>query len=291
MTATRGNIYAFERAYVWRVGSNGIATCQLDPDNLTANTTSHAYAISGPIEAQLPRPTFGKAEFKGGMSYEGSADTGLESISTGTMTASQMDDSLDALLQGGLVDTTSLTNATISSTNGLNPSPRQVGLMLVARKQSRLSASAGANKYIHYIYPKCQMRTIDPNLTQASGMNVAPLALEFSPQVTSKFHTGIAFGANQTWQNNSNFMYRITSDKPYALTIFVQNASTTTYTTEFLPTSSAVSSGTTTNWFTVGGAATAPTSIVTTTGVVTLAAAGSSGVVALAFYQSDYVPV
>ena len=288
---TRGNIYAFERAYVWRVGSNGIATCQLDPDNLTVNTTSHAYAISGPIEAQLPRPTFGKAEFKGGMSYEGSADTGLESISTGTMTASQMDDSLDALLQGGLVDTTSLTNATISSTNGLNPSPRQVGLMLVARKQSRLSASAGANKYIHYIYPKCQMRTIDPSLTQASGMNVAPLALEFSPQVTSKFHTGIAFGANQAWQNNSNFMYRITSDNPYALTIFVQNASATTYTTEFLPTSSAVTSGTTTNWFTVGGVATAPTSIVTTTGVVTLAAAGSSGVVALAFYQTAYTAV
>lgn len=288
---TRGNVYAFERAFVWRVGSNGIATGQLDPDNLTANTTSHAYQVNGPITATLPDPQFGSVEFRGGMSFEGTADTGLEGIGVGTLQASQMDASLDALLQGGLVDTTSLSNATISSPNSLNPSPRQVGLMLVGRIQSRLSASAGSNKYLHIIYPKCQMRKKTPNLTQSGGLNPAAVELEFKPQVATKFHTGIAMGSNQTWYNNSEFHYRIVSDNPYALTIFVQNASTTTYTTEFLPTSSAVTSGTTTNWFTVNGAATAPTSIVTTTGVVTLAAAGTSGQIALAFYQTLYVPV
>lgn len=287
---TRGNVYAFERAFVWRVGSNGIATGQLDPDNLTVNVTSHAMQIHGPISAQLPDANFDRAEFKGGTSYEGSAALGLAGLSQGSLTASQLDASLSALLQGGLVDTTTLANASIAAPNSLNPSPRQVGLMLVARIQSRLSTNPGRNKYLTVIYPLVQMRLKTPNLTQEGGVNPSAVSLTFDPQVVSKFHTGVAFGANQGWERNSEFHYWLTADNPYALSVFIQNASATTFTTEFLPASSVITGGNTTNWYTIDGVPTAPVSHSTTTGLLTLAGAGTSGKIALAFHQTQYVP-
>lgn len=287
----RGNVYAFEKALVWRVGANGIAVGQLDPDALTPSTTSHAYVINGTITASLPDVKFGAAEFRGGGTYEGRADMGLESVGEGTLTVSQMDADLDALLQGGLVDTTSLGGAVISAPNSLNPSARQVGLMLIARHQGRETANAGKNKYLHIIYPLVQMRMITPNLTQEGGTNPSPVTLKFQPSVAAYFPTGVAFGANQGWHQNSEFHLRLVADNPYALTTFVQDGADTTYVTGYRPVSNAVAGGNTTNWFTVNGAPTAPTSIDTTTGVVTLAAAGTSGQVAVAMYQTQFVAI
>lgn len=287
----RGNVYAFEKALVWRVGDDGIATGQLDPDSLTPNTTSHAYLINGPITATLPDVSFAAAEFRGGGSYEGRADMGVQSVGEGTLNVSQLDAALDALLQGGSVDTTSLSGATITSPNSLNPSSRTVGLMLIGRIQRRETASAGDNQYLHIIYPKVQMRSVTPNLTQEGGTNPSPVTLKFQASVATKFPVGVAFGANQGWYQNSEFHYRMIASNPYALTVFVQDALATTYITGYRPVSSVVTGGNTNNWFSVDGVVTAPTSIDTTTGVVTLAAAGTSGKVAVAFYQTQFVAI
>lgn len=287
---TRGNVYAFERAFVWRVNSSGIATGQLDPDSPgSPPLTSHAYEIHGPITATLPEPEFARFDFRGGGKFEGAADGGLQTIGTGELQVSQMDAALDALLQGGLVDTSSLVGATISSPNSLNPSPRQVGLMLIGRKQSRLNASAGSNKYVHIIYPLVQMRKRTPGLTQEAGVNPSPIRLTFQPAVATKFPNGIPFGANQGWQGYSEFHYRMTADKPYALTSWLQDGSAVTFTLGYLPTSNVVTGGINYNWVARNGAAVAPTSINTTTGVVTMSAAGTSGQYTVVMYPTDFV--
>lgn len=284
---SRGNVYNFVGAFVWRRNSLGLATGQLDPDSLTPGTTSHAYRIYGPITATLPDVTFKSFEFVGGGTWEGKADGGLESVGDGELQVSQMDGGLEALLQGGSVDTTSLANTSIWSNNSLQPSPRDVGLMLIAQIQDR-SVAVGQTRYVHFIYPSVQMRTKSNNLTQDGGTNPSPMTLIFKPQKATTFPTGIAFGANQGWYENSEFSYRHSTQYPFALTTYVQNGSGSTFTTQFKPFYSTVTGGNTDNWYTVNGVATAPTSHSTSTALLTLAAAGTSGQLAIAMYQHNW---
>lgn len=286
---TRGNVFKFQRAFVWRVTSGGIAVCQLDPLNLTPGAVSHAMEIHGPITATLPDVTYDRWVFHGGAQLEGTATGGASDITQGQIQASQLDTSLTNLLQGGNTDTTTLTNVKIAAPNSLNPNPREVGLMLVANIQSRLSANAG-NKFLSVIYPRGTMRSKTPNLTQEAGTNPSPVTLTFDPQVATHFPTGVPFDANQGWEQDSEFHFWMISENPFGLTAFVQDASETEYTTEYLPVYSTVTGGKTNNWYTVNGAPTAPTSHSISTGLVTLAAAGTSGQVAASMYQTAYRP-
>ncbi|MBZ0289991.1 MAG: hypothetical protein K8I30_20370, partial [Anaerolineae bacterium] len=77
----RGWTYNFTHAFMWRVNSNGIATGQLDPDNLGSSPlTSHAFRIHGPIAATFPDPTFTRYEARGVGTYDGSVSGGVEAL-------------------------------------------------------------------------------------------------------------------------------------------------------------------------------------------------------------------
>lgn len=286
---SRGNVYTFISLQIWRRDSAGRCVGQMDPDSLTPGTTSHAFRGYGPITATLPDVTFTSIDFRGGGSWEGTADGGLESVGEGEITLSQMDGALEAFVQGGLVDTTSLVNTSIWASNSRNPTPRDVGLMLIMKVQDR-SVAVGQTRYFHVLYPSVQMRTKITNLTQEGGLNPSPMTLTFKPQAATVFPVGIAFGANQGWYENSEFSYRHSSQYPFALTTFVQNNSDTTYTTLYKPVYETVTDGKTNNWYTVNGAATAPTSHAAASGLVTLAAAGTSGHLAIAMYQHNWIP-
>lgn len=291
MSTTRGNPYGFEQALIWRVDSAGAAVARLDPDNLTPNTTSHAYEVFGPITMTPAQAEFDEFQFRGGGSFEGSADGGLRQVNAGSIQVSQMDAALMAFFMGSNVDTTSLVNASIYAPDSLRPSARQIGLMLIARVQSRESASSGQNKYLHWLYPLVQARMRPPQLTQEGGVNPSPITIDFKAQVAARFPTGVAFGSNQGWYQNSEYQFFINADNPYHLTVYVQNAVATTYIAGYRPVSSTITGGNTTNWHTVDSVVTALSSLSTTTGVATLAAAGTSGKVARLLYQTQRVAI
>jgi hypothetical protein len=289
MPTLRGNHLAFDYAAIWRVDSNGIAVGQLDP--ITPGSTpltSHALSVEGGMTCELPGATFGTFEFRGAGSYEGQVDGGLESLGNGTLTLSQCDANLAVLLAGGELDTTTITGGpTIWSVNKLNPSPRQVGLMLIRRIQSQVAASQGIVTYATTLFPLVQMRLEQGSFSQDTGLNTSPVTCSIRPQVGSRFPWGEAFGSNQDWHSNQNIEFNIQSDYPWSLTAFIADGVETTYTLEFLPIYSTVTGGRANAIYAIDGVPTAPTSVVTTTGVVTIAAAGDDGDRHVGFYQNS----
>ncbi len=290
MPTIRGGLFGFDRIDIWRVNSSGLATGQLDPDNLASDTTSHAFEVSGAISAELPGANFGTFEFRGGGAFEGKADSGLENLSDGTIQASQADIALAVLLAGGNQDTTTITGGPIIwSTNDLNPSPVQVGMMLTRKVQSRVSGSAGINSYATVIYPLVQMRLINANFSQEAGVNVGAVTLSVKPQVASKMPWGEAFSSTQGWYNNNNIWFGIRSDKPWALTTWIADGIAVIFTTQYRPTNADAASGRGNNLLAINGTPTAPTTFATATGLVTVAAAGSDLDIHHAFYQTSHV--
>jgi hypothetical protein len=291
----RGNVYRFDQAFIWRAGSDGIGVGQLDPDLVAGGTldatTSHAKQLHGTIDVNLPQFSYDSFSFLGGTVFEGTAQGGISAITDGTMNLSQLDGDTLALLRGGLVDTSTISNTTLFAPN-YNEESRQFGLLLVSKIQSRLSGSAGTNLSLNVVLPKVEFSANAlATLTRTAGENTTPLPLTFNVQSASVFPMGVAFSATQGWKNNENFMYYQTADNGFAMTAFVQDGLATTYTTEFKPALTTVTGGNTDNSYTVGGVPTAPTSHNATTGVVTLAVAGSASVVAQAFYQTNYEAV
>ncbi len=284
---TRGNVYNLLAAQFYRLTETGLPAGQLDTTVALVNaSTSHAYKIAGTTEATLPDPTYGRVTFRDGATFQGAVVTGLSDTGDITITTNAWDATLNKLFSGVNVDTTTITNATISSTGMNIISPYVIGCLLTAQIYSRDAATLGTTKHTTWVIGACSARVSIPSLTQNDGENPSTATITLTPRAATKLPVGAAFGANQNFGDNKEFVYAITADNPFALTMFVQDAIATTYTTAYLPTSSDVASGNTTNLFAVNGTPTAPTSIVTTTGVVTLAAAGTAGQIAAALYQT-----
>lgn len=293
MPSLRGNLFGFDYALVWRVTSGGIATGQLNPDSPgTAPQTSHAYTISGPMTCELPGANFGTFDFRGGGAYEGSVDGGLESLSNGTLTVSQCDATLAALLGGGSIDTTTITGGPIIwSPNSLNPSPTQVGLMLMRKHQSQVAATKGTIYYDCALYPKVQMRMIRGNFSQDTGLNTSPIVLQIKPQIAAYFPWGEAFGTNQDWYNNQNIEFSLTSAYPWHMTSFLQDAAETDTVLAYKPIYETVTGGRANSVHSVNGSVTAPSSITASTATVVMSAAGTANQWRVHFYQTSYETV
>jgi hypothetical protein len=288
---SKGNLFGFDRAFLWRVGSNGIASGQLDPVTPgSAPLTSHAYEATGVMASEIPGANFGTHEFRGGGAYEGKADSGLENLTDGTLQLSQADIALAVMLAGGLQDVTTIAGGPIIwGTNDLNPSPRQVGLMLIRGVQSRVTATAGVNYYDTVIYPLVQMRMIYSNFSQDAGVNTGAITCSIKPQVASRFPWGVAFGSNQDWYNNTSIWAGIRSVYPWAMTSFLQDGVETDTVLAYEPIYDTVTNGNTNSVHSVNGTVTAPSSITIATATVVMGAAGTANQFRTHFYQSLYV--
>jgi hypothetical protein len=290
MPTTRGNLLAFDYAQFWRVTSAGIATGQLDPDSPgTAPQTSHSFLLEGPMTCELPGATFGQFKFRGGGSYEGSVDGGLEDLTNGTLTLSQCDASLAALIMGTSLDTTTITGGpTIWSVDNMRPSPVQGGLMLTRRIQSQVTASQGIVSYITTIFPLVQMRMTQGNFSQDTSLNTSPVTVSITPQIGSKFPWGEAFSSTQGWYSNQGIEFNIQSDYPWALTAFLQDGTETDVVTAYKPIYTTVTDGRANSVHTVNGVVTAPTSITIATATIVKAAVGTADQWSNHFYQTAF---
>lgn len=276
--AAYGNLYKLQWAWVSRINSSGIATGQLDPDSPgSPPLTSSAYLIRGPMSLKTAKGKRSITKFVGGSVPEGTVQGGLNDIEAAELQVSQFDGALRALLQGGLVDTTSLSGMEFSAANNINPDPRTVAFCGIAKIDRKDSVKRG--DYIHFFYPQCQMSITTPDLSQTDGdqTNPSPLSITITPSVTTKFLGGVAFGVNQGWYQNSEFEYQGIAQYPYFMTAWLQDGVATTFTLPYLPKKSTVTTGNTDNWVIRNGTPTAPTSINTSTGLVTMAAVGTSG--------------
>lgn len=287
MSISRGNIYSFVHCQFYRVNSAGVPVGQLDPDALVADSTSHAYKVTGAVSADFPTPEFGRVTFRDGSKYQGAVDTGLIDPGTITISTNFYDADLNTLFFGVKKDTTTIANTVGSSFGWTTSSPFDIGAILTAQIYSRDTATLGASQFINYIIPRAQARISAPSFNQDNGENPSTAEISLQLKISNTDVLGIAFGTNQGFEGNQAIMYTITSAAPYALTTYIEDGVSTGYTTAYLPTSDDVATGNTTNYFAQNGVVTAPTSISTTTGDVVITP-GSSGHIANALYQTNF---
>lgn len=283
---SKGFLYSFVYCQVWRVNANGIPVGQLDPDNLTADTTSHSYLLSGINDASFGSPVFDEASFRAGSVFKGKVTLGMSDPGNITLNTIALDADLNSILFDVNKDTSTIVNTVATSLGNTKTKTNDIGIMFTSLKFSDVEDTLGEPYYENLIYPRVTGRwtTVMP-MNQDGGVNPSVGTLTFYPKVVDSDVLGIAFGSNQGFEKEIS--YFLTSDNPYALTTYVENGVATGYTTAYLPVSDSVSGGNTTNYFTQNGTVTAPTSISTSTGDVVITP-GSSGNIANAFYQTQF---
>ena len=272
-----GNLYGLQYGWVTRIDGNGIATGQLDPDAPgTAPLTSSAFLIHGPMTLKLAKSKRNTTKFSGGGVSEGSVQGGVTNIDNAELQVSQDDTDLRALIQGGLLDTTTLTGTEISAPNHMNPNPPMVAFCGICKID--LKGSVKRSEYKHFFYPRCTMSVAEPDTSQADSdqTNPSPLTITIAPNVTNKFVGGVAMTIAQNWYQSSEFQYEKRLLYPLWLTAWLQDGIATTFTLGYVPKYSDVTAGKLNNWVLRNGTPTAPTSISTTTGLVTMAAVGTA---------------
>jgi len=286
MTATRKAFYDFVHAVFWRRDSSGIAVGQQNPDSLVNGTESDGLAFIGEgISGELPEVSYRRVTFKGS-SVIGAAYMGVDDFPEFNVELAVFDDNLSIMLKGGNRDTSTVTNAVITSPNDNNPIPHDVGAMFCVKHQSFDSATQGATNYRHYIFPSLQGFITETGPNTSDGDNPQAVTVSLQPSFASKHLWGIAFGSNEGFSGNKTQVVRFDAAYPYNLTAFTAASSDTTFNVGYTPQSSDVTSGTTTNVFTKNGVATAPTSFSTSTGAVVFPT-GSDGDKWVAFYAMN----
>jgi len=288
--SVKGNVAAFTYLQVWRAYQGRAYGDVADPENIAAGTTTHAYLVRDGITASIPQVQREIASFRGGGRLLGTMQLGVSDIGAFDVGLATYDAKLRALVNGSNVDTTSITNVTISGTNVMRADTPAIGMMLSTRFQSRSAGTDGDNLWMTVLFPAGQGDVMTPALSQDGGVNPSASMLRFTPSLTNKFPTGIALGTNQAFEDNRAEMLVLVSAHPMALTSFVADGILTQYILGYRPKYSTVTSGITNHQIAKNSVAAAPTSINTTTGVVVISA-GASADVHIALYQTGFVAI
>lgn len=286
---TSGHLFSLEFAWITRLTSGGIGVGTGDPDALVQDTVYPAYLMKNVISLQTAQATYSTVEFKGGGKPEGKIQAGIDTIGNATLSLSVWDNALDAVIKGGLIDTTSLSGAEISSPDNINPNPNTVAFCAIAKIDD--VENVGSSSFFHIFYPKCTITRNTPNVQQVEGnqTNPNPVTLNITPVTATKFPNGLAFGANQGWYGYSEFEFTLTSLYPYFMDAYVQDGTEVDWSSTYLPKYSDITGGNTKNWYTRNGAifSSGLTSHNTSTGLVTMAAAGTAAQIVNAMYMVD----
>lgn len=283
MSVKKGSLVGCQYAQIWLAGSNGYAYGTAG-DGMAQGATSHAHLLAYPVSAQVPNPARVVTNLQGGNRWLGQVQWGIGEVGNFPLVLENIDADAFALLTASAVDATTNTRWRQFTDNKNNPTLPQVGLMLSTLFQSREAGSDGANYWINYIIPRCQIDVNFPQMGyQAEGQvncNVAPTMSELRPD-------GTALTALSA-KNNRLIMYAIVTPKPLGLTTFIADATLTTFTLGYKPTSNIVTLNAAAVQLAINGTLTAASSVNTSTGAVTLAAAGTAGHPHIAMYETDF---
>lgn len=254
--------------------------------SLTAGTASGAYVwsdVKSTAFSVIP-PT--DVQIQGGDKIVATVSFNGGKLAPFDVTGSSIDTTL-ADLVGGSTTSTANSAVTVFGYNTYRTSPR---IMWFASQQM-FETSDGFQYFITRIIPRASVSYRPGNMAfRAESDSI----LHINSIVTQKFYNGQSYGTGGLALNleaDSTDFVDVVTQEPVHFMAFKQDASATTFTTVYKPTSSVVTLNATQNAFAIGGTPTALSSISTSTGVATLSAAGSSGVMDTLMYPTAWVPV
>lgn len=273
--ANHGRVFNLEFAYIARLSSDLNVTGQLDPDNVGVGPTlSPAYFIKGGMKLSTAKATRRSAEWSAYGSSTGKRQGGIDSIGTGSLEVNEVDATLTTLINGGLIDTTTLVGAEITADNNANPNPNQLCFVGIAT----IDVPGGGTVYKHFVYPNCTISKTASDISQLEGQAKNPntITLTIEPNMAEAFPVGVAFSATQDWYGYQEFAFELDTANPMFLDTWIADGTATTFNLSALPKFSTVTGGKNDNWVTKNGVPTAPTSISTSTKAVVISGAGSA---------------
>lgn len=284
--ALTGNAAGFSYMQIFTKNATGEAIGQVT--TLAQDATSHALIVGGIVDTDFnPRDPI-TVEFRGGDAIRGKMGFGGGDIQPFTINLEELNATAIALLTGANVDNTTNSVWQVAGVNATQSNLTDVGVMLTQRFQSRDSATSGINQYITHILPACDIRPLPGGMSYTA---VSTQKFSITPSAASKFPFGLAFGANQGWQDNETDYFWITADNPLALTAYTGDGATASFVTGYRPSSSVVTVNASPNAYYENGVAEAPTTVITTTGVVTPDAAPAADKRCVILYETTFVAI
>lgn len=273
------------RLTIWGLDSNGAAIGN-NTSTPANDTTTHAFSINVANEASASLSDIVRVDFNGADALQGRMTFGDNATQSIEITLDSWNPSLVTFFSGTAFDDTYNSELPFWSPYTTSATIPNVGVLLTQRAQN---VSGGAAKYVNRFYPLCSILA-QPG--PASFQDKATLVLQITPSKSTKNMGGELFSAqNMSLPDSSADLILIESDKPLAVTSYVQNAAATTFVTGYRPTSSTVTVNATPNHLWIDGTPTALSSINTTTGVATLSAAGTAGKVDVLLYETSFVAI
>lgn len=277
----RGDPHGLFKIQVQLVGADGYSYGQAG-SALAAGSTTHSYVIDHPLSFEMMSPDGTVIDFTGGDRWLGSYLYGITSLGSFAFTMSSIDADLIALATGTTADQTTNDEWTIYSENQLFDSRPQVSIMVTFRIQSREASTSGGAYYGNIIIPRCWL---NPKGATMGFQTKGEYQLQFVPTSSSRMITGVAFGANQDFQDNTIAAYTIVTDNPLAMSVHKANTTSASIVLAYKPVSEAVGTATSTkNLVVVNGTAGVADSVTASTKTV---AVGSTTSVA----SSDVIGV
>ena len=279
----KGSVVGCQHVQAWLVGTDGYGYGTTG-EGASNGSDLHAMLLRYPVSAQLPSPQRVVTALKGGNRFLGQVMFGIDQVGAFPMVLENVDMDFNSLVEDSLQNNTTNSRWRRAAKNDNLPDLPQIGLMLTTIYQDRDEGSDGANLYVNYIIPRCQIQGAYPGMS-------------YQAENTNTFNVSPSFGAREPHglpltlmglRENKALMIALVTPKPIGFTMHISDAAEVVFTTGFLPSSSVVTLNNTPNELMVNGVATALTSINTTTGVATLAAAGAAGAKQGLFYETDF---
>jgi len=287
--ANKGNAAGFAYFQIYTKNTTGEAIGQVaQSTGLAQNTTSSALLIGGGTSTDFSAREPTVVEFRDADAIAGKMGFGGGDIQPFNIDVEEINATAAALFTQSNVDTTTNTSWSITGANSKQTNLEDVGVILSQRFQSRDSATAGTNQYVHHILPACDVRVLPGGLSYQA---TSSWQFNITPSFASKFPWGEAFGATQAWTDNETDYFWLTADNPISLTAFTGDGAQATFIAGYRPTSAVVTVNATPNFYAENGTAEALTSISVTTGVATPDAAPDADKRCVLVYETIFTAI
>lgn len=282
-TPTKGNIAGHGYVQLCTLNSDGYptGTAGKSPAN---NTTSHAHRVIGAIDSSFNPVWPTEVNFMDG-------DKPLGRMLFGGLQQGQFDIQLDAVIDGtlmALVNGANLNNSDNSRMYGISPNSQgfdflDFGLLISQPFQSLAQASRGTAWWFNYWFPVVKARLALGGLVSRGKKNNI---LRIVPSVGARLPWGGLFGTNQGVADNETDMYCYIAPNPLALTTYVGDGSTTSFTTAYRLAGTTITINAGFTNYAENGTLEALTSA-TLAGVITPDAAPAAATIAVLAYETD----
>lgn len=248
------------------------------------DTTTHAYSFRTQNSASLLTDDINRVEFQGSDKVLGKMAFGTTAVNGATITLSSINDAFVAFLGGTAVDATSNSEHPQFAPFVDSNQATNIGAILSAREQD---TTTGVETYIHYVLPNCtgQLSIGDLGYQAAQAFTLELTANESAYDIGG----GAFSGQSMSVPDDKLTMYAFHTTYPIAVTTYIQDNSTTTFTAAYKPVDSTVTVNATPNNLWIGGTRTALSSFSTSTAVATLSVAGTASVIDVLLYETNYV--